>query len=102
MFLGGIELGLLQFQAFLELTIEVDGLAFVEIDADAIEFAFKFHTVMMQDMIGVGAIATGSDGLQEVVVLVFLLHLTIAHEQFCIDAGWILTGRAFSIEGHRV
>ena len=56
----------------------------------------------MQDMIGVSTISTGSDGFQEVVVLVFLLHLTIAHEQFCIDAGWILTGRAFCIEGHRV
>ena len=102
LFLRGIELRLLQFQALLELTIEIDGLALVEVDADAIEFAFEFHPVMVQDMIGIGAVATGRDGFQEVVVLVFFLYLTISYEQVCIDTGRILTGLALGIEGHRV
>ena len=100
--LRGIELRLLQFQAFLELTIEIDGLALVEVDADAIEFAFEFHPVMVQDMIGIGTVATGRDGFQEVVVLVFFLYLTISYEQVCIDTGRILTGLALGIEGHSV
>ena len=80
LFFGGIELSILQFQAFLEFAVEVEGLTLVEIDADAVEFAFESHTVMVQDMIGVGTVASGRDGFQEVVVLVFLLHLTVTYE----------------------
>ena len=34
-------------------------------------------------------------------MLVFLLHLAVTHEEVGIDAGWILTGLALGIEGHR-
>ena len=95
LFLGGIELGGLKFQPFLVLTVEVDGLSLVKIDADAVEFALEIHAMMMLDVIRVGTVATGRDGLNEVVVLVFFLHLIVADEHLRIDSGRVGAGLAF-------
>ena len=85
LFLRGVELGLLQFEALLELAVEVERLALVEVDADAVVLAFEVDTVMVLDVIGVGTVAAGRDRLDEVVVLVLLLDLIVAQQHLGID-----------------
>ena len=100
----GIELRLFQFQLFLELAIAVECLAFVEVDTDAIEFAFEVDTMMMLDVVGIGGIATGGDRLNEIVLLVLLqtLVLGVAQHHLREDTGRVGARLALGIELHRV
>ena len=53
----GVELSVLQFQSLLVFSIEVECLTGIEIDADAVQFAFEINTVVVLDVIGIGSIA---------------------------------------------
>ena len=57
---------------------------------------------MVLDMVGVGTVATGGDRLDEVVVFVLLLHLVVAQEHICIDAGRVGAWLALGKERHFV
>ena len=98
----GVELRLLQLQALLELAVEVERLALVEVDAYAVELALEVDTVVVLQVVGVGAVAARRDALDVVVVTVLLLHLVVTHEHLGIDARLVLTGLALAVEGHRV
>ena len=87
--LGGIELGFLQFEPFLELAVDIRRLALIEVDADGVVLALEVDTVVVLDMIGVSTIAARRDCLNKVVVLVLLLHFAIAQEHVSIDTGRI-------------
>ena len=84
---AGVELRLLQLQSLLELSIEVERLPFVEVDADAIQLALEAHAVMVQQVVAVGAVAACGDALHIIILLVFLFHFVIAHHHLGIDAG---------------
>ena len=56
----------------------------------------------MLDVIRVGTVATGRDGLNEVVVLIFFLHLIVADEHLRIDSGRVGAGLAFCRKGHLI
>ena len=51
----GIELRLLQLQLLVELTIEVQRLTGIKVDADAVELALEIDAMMVLDIVGVGA-----------------------------------------------
>ena len=57
--------------------------------------------MMVLDVIGVGTVATGRDRLDEVVVLVLLLHLVVAEQHLGIDACRILSLLFLSTERYR-
>ena len=94
LFGGSIELGVFQLQPFLELTIEVEGLARIEIDTDGIQLTLETHAVMVLYIIGVGSVATCRDSFQEVVLLVLLQRLVfgVGHEHLRINTGRVGTG----------
>ena len=101
MLVGRIELCVLQLQTRLVLTIEVKGLAGIEIDADGIELALESDTMVVLDIIGIGCIAACGDSIDIVVLLMLfqLLVLGIGEHHLCIDASRV--GPWLTIAGKR-
>ena len=100
----GIELCLLQFQLLIELAVEVERLAGIKVDSDAVQLALKVDTVMVLHVVGIGRVTTGRQRFDVVVLLVFfqLLVLGVAQHHFCIYAGRVGTRLALGIEGDGV
>ena len=80
----------------MELAIQVERLALVEVDADGVELALEIYTMMVLNVIRVGTITAGCDRFDEVVVLVLLLYLIIAQQHIGINASGI-TGRLVAL-----
>ena len=97
-----VELCFLKFQPLLELAIKIQCLTLVEIDADAIQLALEFHTVMVLQVVGVGTVAASRDALNEIIVAVLLLHLIVTHQHLSINSCGILSRTALVIKSHSV
>ena len=93
----GIELCFLQLQLLLELTVEIQRLAGVEVDADTVQLTLEVDTMVVLDIIGVGRIATSRNRFDIVVLLVLfqLLIFGVAQYHFGKDASRIGTRFAF-------
>ena len=56
-----IELRLFELQPFLELSVEVECLACIELNTDAVQLAFEVDTMMVLQVVSIGSIASGGD-----------------------------------------